>query len=517
MPGYGASDPLPERTLTIEILADNVAVFMDAVGIDVAGIHGFHTGASVATAFARRHPTRVSVAVVVGLLCLTPQERSEWLREYAPPFEPRWDGGHLAWVWSRLRDQSVFFPWFARTAAARVGMDALAPAAVQASLPDWLRSGARYGAAYEAAFRYGPEADLPSIRTPHVVLDFPTDPLFPHLDRLPVSSGNVEIVRCAAPADAQAFACQVLQRHPGSPADFIVPPARGHGGATWQHYVSVAGMQLRVLRAGASDTRPVVLLHGAQSSASAFAGLIGALGRQRPAVAIELPGHGESDAAPDPEAYRVEALAAVLAAALDALGMEALDLIGVEAGAAVAVAVALAASGSLRVGHLLLASAIDISLDPRMQQGLIASYPPPPPPDSHGGHLLRAWHEARDHLLFFPWYDRRRACAAPADPSLDPRFIQRSVTDAILAGAAGTALRQAELGYPLLAQLSLLARLSRVNPASSFAASFAAPRCHPRFGHTQRLAGEAGCDFLELPSDTADWCRIDWCRVTRGR
>lgn len=517
MPGYGASDPLPERPLSIEILADNVAVFMDAVGIGVAGLYGFHTGASVATAFARRHPSRISVAVVVGLLCLTTRERSEWLEEYAPPFVPRWDGSHLAWVWSRLKDQSVFFPWFTRTAAARVGMDALAPAALQPVLADWLRSGARYGAAYEAAFRYSPDADLPLIRTPHVILDFATDPLFPHLERLPEPPANVEIVRCATPADAQGMACEVLERHPGSSVASIAPCARAHGGATWQDYVSVAGMQLRVVRAGARGTRPVMLLHAAQSSATALAGLIGALGRQCAAFAVELPGHGESDAPADLDAYGIEAVATVLADALAALGVLDLDLVGMEAGAAaaVALALALAARGGTQVGDVLLVSALDTRLDPALRQGLIESYPPASPADSHGGHLQRAWHEARDHLLFFPWYDRRRACAAPGDPCLDPELVQRAVTDTILAGAAGIALRHAEVRYPLLAQLSQLSRLSRrsmTDTASSCAVSFAAPRSHPRFGHTQRLAGEAGCGFVELPCDTAAWDR-----VIRGR
>jgi pimeloyl-ACP methyl ester carboxylesterase len=498
MPGYGASDPLPERPFTIETLADNVATFMDAVGIEVAGMYGFHTGASVATAFARRHPTRVSVAVAVGLLCLTPEERSEWLQQYAPPFVPHWDGGHLAWLWSRLKDQSVFFPWFKRTAAARVAMDALGPAAVQASVPDWLRSAQRYGDAYEAAFRYRPEADLPSIRTPHVVVDFATDPLFAHLERLPAPPANVDIIRCATLRDAQAIACEALQRHPGSPADSPVPPARAHGGV-WQDYVSVAGMQLRVLRAGTSDARPVMLQHRAQSSANALAGLIGALGRQGVAFAVEFPGHGESDAAPDPEVYRIESLATVLAGALEALGVTELDLIGVEAGAAAQAA--LAARGGARVRHCSLVSAIDASIYPELQQGLIANYPPPPVPDMQGGHLMRAWHEARDHLLFFPWYDRRRACATPPTLSLDPALLQRSVTDSILAGAAGVAIRQAEIRHPLRAQLSRLSTLG-------IDVSLAAPLCDPRFGITQRLADAAGCGFVELPCDTAAWGRV---------
>jgi len=496
MPGYGASEPLPERHPTIESLADNVASFMDAAGIEVAGMYGFHTGASVATAFARRHPSRVSVSVVVGLLCLTAQERERLLREYAPPFVPAWDGSHLAWLWSRLKDQSVVFPWFSRTAVDRVVMDALPPAAIQNNLPDWLRSGERYRDAYEAAFRYRPESDLPAIRTPHVVVDFATDPLYEHLARLPAGLDTFEIVRCATAADAQTIACKVLRRYPGSAMARNVTVLRPPVDKISQDYVTVAGMQLRMLSAGDAASRPVVVQHGAQSSAAAYAGLITALSGHCAAVALELPGHGESDALPERADYGIEALAALMGAIIKGLGIAEPDLIGIEAGAAIHTE--LAARKDVRVGRATLVSAIDAGHDPALRHSLLEGYPTPAPPDFFGGHLLRAWHETRDHRLFFPWTERRRQFAVGADPCLDPALLHGAMVERILSGAAGCAVRRAEILYPLSARLSTL----------KCHVTFAAPRSDSRFDHTHRTAEAAARGFVELGGEPREWHRL---------
>ena len=66
MPGYGASDPLPDTPLTVTALADNVASFMDELGIETAAVYGYHTGASVANCLARRHPRRVIVTLTLA-------------------------------------------------------------------------------------------------------------------------------------------------------------------------------------------------------------------------------------------------------------------------------------------------------------------------------------------------------------------------------------------------------------------------------------------------------------------
>jgi pimeloyl-ACP methyl ester carboxylesterase len=493
MPGYGGSDPCAGESLSIEFLADRVAAFMDELGIATAAVYGLHTGASVALSLARRHPRRLTVAICEGLLCLTDTERREFLSRYIEPFSPRFDGGHLAWLWTRIKDQSVFFPWYERSAAARLDADATPVPVLALRAQDWLRSGERYADGYAAAFNYDPRTDLPCIDVPLLVQCHRHDPLAAHLPRLAPLLAPGDVRRFGSPEEGFDLVQGALLRHAGDrPAPAVAPPARPIHARVWQDYVVSLGMALRVVRTGGGgEGPPTVLQHAAQSSARACRDWVGALAVRGPALAIELPGHGETDCPAGCDLENPELPADLVRGALDVLGVRDCDLIGVGAGAAVQVEVA---RRSPSLAHsLTLINALDVTCDAALHAALRASYEAPEA-DSHGGYLLRAWHEARDHLLFFPWYERRRACALEDSPHLKPAFLQDRTVDAVLAGAAGVALRRAELGYPLLARLRDL----RVEPRH------AAPPWEPRHAHSRGLATSSQ-DFLTLSRDPARW------------
>jgi pimeloyl-ACP methyl ester carboxylesterase len=219
--------------------------------------------------------------------------------------------------------------------------------------------------------------------------------------------------------------------------------------------------------------------------------LLSGLSVDRPVLAVELPGHGETECPSGCDAGDIETVATLARGVAGALGVTDADLIGWGAGAAVQVELARRWPGF--AASLTLIAALDVSRDPALRAGLLASYAPPQA-DSYGGYLLRAWHEARDHLLYFPWYERRRACAVTDSPQLDPAFLQTRTVDALLAGAAGVAVRSAELRYPLLARLS----------EQPVAARHAAPRWEPRHAHSRTLAASSG-KFLTLSRDAARW------------
>lgn len=107
-PGYGFSQPLqkagqPVTSATIDDFAAATLEFADALGVGRFGIYGLHTGASIGVAMAHRFPARVAAVAANGFVVLTEDERTAMLRDYLPPLVPRWDGGHLAWLWGRLR------------------------------------------------------------------------------------------------------------------------------------------------------------------------------------------------------------------------------------------------------------------------------------------------------------------------------------------------------------------------------------------------------------------------------
>jgi pimeloyl-ACP methyl ester carboxylesterase len=489
MPGYGASDPCPGVSLSIEFLADRVAAFMDELGIGSAAVYGFHTGASVALSLARRHPRRLTLAICEGLLCLEQAERREFLSRYIEPFTPRFDGGHLAWLWTRIKDQSLFFPWYEHTVAARLDLDATPVPTLALRALDWLRSGEGYGAGYAAAFNYDPRADLPFIEGVLVVQCHRHDPLAAHLPRLPPLTARAE-VRCFATArEGVDGVLAALQRHAAQRPAPSVAATRPIRGRVWQDYVVSQGARLRVLRTTAGPGRTIVVQHAAQSSAQACRDWLAACGGRGPAVAIELPGHGETDGRPGAELEHPHYSADLVSGALDALGVTDCDFVGSGAGAAVQVEVV--RRGRPRVRSLTLIGALDVTGDPPLQAALLASYAAPAA-DSHGGHLLRAWHEARDHLLFFPWYERRRASALDAAPRLEPAFLQARSVDALLAGEAGVALRRAEIAYPLRARLADVRVVTR----------HAAHVWDPRHAHSRMLAASSA-DFITLSRDSA--------------
>jgi pimeloyl-ACP methyl ester carboxylesterase len=74
---------------------------------------------------------------------------------------------------------------------------------------------------------------------------------------------------------------------------------------------------------------PVVLIHGNSSSSRAFSRqLEGPLGRRIRLVAVDLPGHGESDDAKDPSAYSLPGHARAVRAVVEALDLHEARFVG---------------------------------------------------------------------------------------------------------------------------------------------------------------------------------------------
>ncbi|MBL8645477.1 MAG: alpha/beta hydrolase [Rhodospirillaceae bacterium] len=101
-PGYGFSD-LPDHAPTADEYADNLAAFMDRLGLDQATLVGHHTGATLAAALAARHPGRVRGLVLHGVPLYTAEERADRLKNQLHPNTAlSSDGGHLTARWKRV-------------------------------------------------------------------------------------------------------------------------------------------------------------------------------------------------------------------------------------------------------------------------------------------------------------------------------------------------------------------------------------------------------------------------------
>lgn len=437
-PGFGGSDPLAMDRPSSADYADALADALAALGIARAPVYGTHTGACIAMDLALRHPERVSVAVMDGYPVFTAAEQEELLRAYLPPFRPSWDGAHVAWLWARVRDQFTFFPWYAAGNLGRLPRDPPPLDFHQLVVEDFLRAGDRYRPAYAAAFRFDGIGPLTEVQAPVAVVAREDDLLFPHLDRLPASlPDRIAVHRLSADRDAWGAAIgEIMAAHPGQAA--APQPAADPLGArpVRRRFIETPAGAAHVRFAGPQDGRATVLLHRTPGSAAELDDRLVRLGRRGPAIAIDLPGNGESDAAPVPG---LPAVVDWLGGCLDALGIRECDMAGEGSGAAFAAA--LAADGPAGVQRLALAQAPAGANERPEAAGAPAC--PDLRPRWDGAHLAAAWYWARDSLLYRHWNERTVAGAwrLPDDPPVN--LLHARFTGAVLGAAGNDALCRA--------------------------------------------------------------------------
>jgi pimeloyl-ACP methyl ester carboxylesterase len=471
-PGYGLSDPLPADDVRMEDLAEAVLAFADAIGLERFGVYGYHTGGGMAVALAHAAPHRVTTAVANGLVMPTAQELATILAHYLPAFEPRWDGSHLAWLWARLREQTIFFPWHDRRLAAR--MDFAVPAAdgLQRNVREFLLAAEHYAAAYRAAFAYPAAPVLPQLTVPTLITAAALDPLAAHLERIGDRADCVKVE--VAPDGTAAFdrALQQLLACPGGPVP-PAPAARAIAGRDWQDIVSVGGAPVRLARRG--EDIDVLGLHDAGGSAvTALAALRGL----DDVATMDLAGHGECVPymAGEPAPVTIADCAAAVTDAAEALDVRPV-LAGDGAGALVALAAAQRAPE--RFAALLLTGLPVIG--PEVAAAWRRDGLPSLAPDWHGGHLTRAWHMVRDGRLFFPWFRRERDAIRWVEPQLDPASLQLEVRECLVADGHWQRLRRSQLDSDPAALLA----------GCPLPAVVAAAADHPLHDATARVAAAA--------------------------
>ena len=441
-PGYGGSDPLALHRPQIPDYADVLKEVMDGLGLERVALFGRHTGAAIAIEFANLFPERVSGIVLDGCPAFTPEEMEELVAGYLPPFRPVWDGSHVAWLWSRVRDQLTFFPWYRQGPASRLAIDMPRPSVLNRIATDLLLAGDGYRVAYEAAFRYDGAAAAAVARVPAHYMATETDVLLPHLDRLPDLPANARIHR-VTDAERVATVGDLL----GACAAGLppAPPPEEETGA--RRFAQVDGASLMVRQWGAADARPLLLVADLPGSTHGLDPIAAQLARERRIVAIDPPGHGLSSPAP---AGTTDGGVELMTRAVAALGLGRVDVAGINVGACWAAH--LARHLGADCGRLVL-------VDPPPDPATLAECVPATAlvPTWNGSHLLTAWHLARESLLYRPWFVPTAATRMPVEIGLDVELLHRRFVDTVIAGPAfPEALRAvSEQSWPAL--LTLLA------------------------------------------------------------
>ena len=457
-PGFGLSDPLPLAQPTVPDLASALLRLLDALGLQRVLLYGVHTGAAIAARLARDHPGRVAGLVCDGLSAFTAEERQPLLDGYLPPFEPLWDGTHLLWLWARIREQTLFFPWHTGSAAARIAYPLATPAQIHKSVMELLDAGDGYRAGYRAPLLHEHGArGAAQLQGPAWLLYRESDVLRPHLDRLPALPAHVQ---ARAVADATALATQTAAAfdQQASAASTVDAAAAVAGCASpYRRIVATGDGELGWLDSG-SDGPNNSATHDPTRDGDAELLLpdIGTPARL-PAdaapgmrvLAIELPGHGASGPMAEAAVHNHRWLQA-LPALLQQQGLTRIHLRA--SGGACALAVHLAQQLGPRCHRLTLQDPLPLAT---AQSAVLLAGLPDLQPHATGAHLIAAWNWARLKHLFWPWLpaDASAAIAAAAPP---PRRVHDDAVEMLRAGPLLAALWQSALQQqPWLALRSL--------------------------------------------------------------
>lgn len=403
-PGAGESAGLGLAAPACADYSDALAETLDWLGLDRVDLYGSHTGATLALDFAHRHARRVNRLVLNALAVYTEEERTDLLSNYAPSLEPQWDGSHLVRTWAMRRDMLLFWPWYRRTPEARRVADMPTADGLHDKVLDMMRAGPRYRQLYHASFRYEPAEALARLSVPTMITVGPDDPLAEHVGRLPDGTGNAEI-KIRRTSD-RADLADLVRSFLADPDLADAPPPRraAPGGGTVQRgYLSTSVGQMLVRRIPGGG-RPLLLLQASPpGSGAALEPLMRAMATDRPALALDTPGNGDS--APFPGKPDMGDLARLVAEVCEAEGHEDYDVYGNHTGAVLGMQLAIERPSLVR--HLIL-DGIPIYTAAESQD-FIDNYQPPMIPSWDGSHLVWAWNYLRDVLLWWPFYTRTSA------------------------------------------------------------------------------------------------------------
>ena len=491
LPGHGLSDPLWTDALTPSDLAAAIVELLDTLGLDQAAVYGRHEGATLAIALALDFPDRVRCAVAESCAVPVGAERAEWLASCRILPEPVWDGSHLASLWSRMRDQATFHPWYARDADHRLSIEPPSPQEMQESVVGLLRAGDNHRITCAALYGMHIEEALRRVKIPVLLTTLRSDPLAEHLARVHEAAPSVAVQPTSGPEEAFGLIAAFLERHTSgtSPAPVPTEPIAGR---IWNDFVDLPGGQLRIRRNTDAQGRVVVIQHDAAGSSESVDDLMMSFVGRRPVLAIDLPGHGGSTPPPPTLRVTVQTHARAVGEALDALGIGDFDFVGVGGGGFVGLE--LTRSHSRRLRHIVLADPLYFPMS--MQAELREQYAPRIEPDWYGGHLLLAWHLVRDQQLYWPWYRRTRACIVSRPGNLDAITLHRRVVELLASPQAWRASCQAFFGY------SLQPRLSRLE----FPVLLCSPPLDPRLDHAMQAQRDyPQLAFMRMPEDRTQW------------
>lgn len=180
--GNGDSSPLVVQAPEIADFARATLDFADALRLDAFDLFGTHTGASIAAETAIATPGRVRHLVLESMGLWDAARQAEHLARNAPEVGPDLIGSQFNWAWHYYRDQHLFWPWYDRSAGARLAGGLPDAAALHEGVVEILKALTTYHRSYRAAARYPKRERLARVAVPTLVASARSDALHRYLD-----------------------------------------------------------------------------------------------------------------------------------------------------------------------------------------------------------------------------------------------------------------------------------------------------------------------------------------------
>lgn len=445
-PGFGFSDPLPLAQPTIPDYAAAINTLLEKLDIDRVLVYGVHTGAVTALRFALDYPQRVAGLVCDGYARFDSAERQSLLGDYLPPFEPKWDGTHLLWLFARFREQNLFFPWNTPTQAARLAYPLPTTAKLHSDVMDVLDAGDGYRVGYRAPFLYDDPTAAARLTVPTKIFYRAEDVLEPHLARLPVLPEHVTAERVEGGPTALIAKCDAVFQRFAATATVIDSEVAIDAAKSSGRFISHLEHGPLACRSHAGDIALAeIYLHDIGTPAvmpsDATPGVF--------VLVPDLPNHGASRSWM-PDSVTVESSAKAILSVAENLN---LSNITVRAnGGACAIAAVLAKHLGARCATLIMTDPLPLNKAEREQ---FLNALPDLTPVATGAHLIAAWNSARLQHLFWPWLVADANAAREVDaPS--PYRVHAEVVEMIRAGESFAALWTSVLNTDLESTIAKL-------------------------------------------------------------
>lgn len=390
-PGYGHSDGLPLDVPEGDDFARAFLQAFDALGLSSTAVYATHTGAALAIHAALLAPVRVAGLVLDGFAAFDATEREDFLGTYLAPFEPCWDGSHVAHLWSRCRDLFLWFPYHQREPAKRLRFDPPGPERVHDTVLGFLMAGAGYSKGYRCAGALDPQGVIAALRVPTTLTARPHDLIHAHLDRV-TPTEHVRIRRIGPTPEEWLATVEAAAPTVGIAPD-LARATRARTRDGWDRVLIELGAgYLHALDRGAGDEADVVLAD-VPDSARRVATTIAP--RARRTIVIDPPGCGASDPLRPAGTPVDDAAARAIAAALDRLGVRRCRVFGAGLGGVLA---ARLAAVDTRVVEVV---AVELPAWARGEADVPThTVVPAAMRDPEGAALLTSWYRLRERFLY---------------------------------------------------------------------------------------------------------------------